>query len=153
MNITEVQKFNAINSTPVCRHFTQPKHSVRNMEFSIVQWMGEENNPDSSTKHKRTELFSSGPSPPYTQWISIYLCEFKPSYGTLNPGAPSLIQSVTSSPYWALYYMYQSVFTHLEVHLLLMTLSISIKSSNNTLMALLSLIMKKSKVTMNLIHH
>ena len=35
-----VQKFNDLNSTPVSRHFTQPKHSVRNMEFSIVQWMG-----------------------------------------------------------------------------------------------------------------
>ena len=52
-----VQKFNDLNSTPVSRHFTQPKHSVRNMEFSIVQWMGEENNPDSSTKRKRQELF------------------------------------------------------------------------------------------------
>ena len=52
-----VQKFNAINSTPVSKHFTQPKHSVRNMEFSIVQWMGEKNSPDSSTKRKRKELF------------------------------------------------------------------------------------------------
>ena len=54
-----VQKFNALNSTPVSRHFTQPKHSVKNMEFSIVQWMGWgwTTNPDSSTKRKRQELF------------------------------------------------------------------------------------------------
>ena len=52
-----VQKFNDLNSTPVSRHFTQLKHSVRNMEFSIVQWMGEENNPNSSSKRKRQELF------------------------------------------------------------------------------------------------
>ena len=52
-----VQKFNALNSTSVSRHFTQPKLSVKNMEFSIVQWMGGDNNPDSSTKRKRQELF------------------------------------------------------------------------------------------------
>ena len=48
-----VQKFNAQNSTPVSRHFTQPKH----IQFSIFQWMWEDTNPDSSTICKRQELF------------------------------------------------------------------------------------------------
>ena len=69
-----VQKFDAINSTPVSRHFTQPKHSVRNMEFSIVQWMGEENNPDSSTKCKRQELFYIWAFPtPHPMGINIFV--------------------------------------------------------------------------------
>ena len=36
---------------------------------------------------KDRNYFISGPSPPFTQWVSTYLCEFMPSYCTPNPGA------------------------------------------------------------------
>ena len=77
-----IQKFNAVNSTPVSRHFTQPKHSVRNMEFSIVQWMGGTTTqiPPLNVKDRNYSIF--GPSPPFTPWVSTYLCEFMPSYCT-----------------------------------------------------------------------
>ena len=65
--------------------------------------VGGDNNPDSSNKCKRQELFFSGPSPPFTQWVSIYLCEFMPSYCTPNPGAyllrVSLLKSVNGQKY------------------------------------------------------
>ena len=52
-----VQKFQSEKSTPVCRHFTQNNHSVRNMEFSIFHRMGDPTIPNASTKYKSQELY------------------------------------------------------------------------------------------------
>ena len=52
-----VQKFQPEKSTPVSRHFTQKNHSVKNMEFSIVQWMGDPTSPNATTRHRHQELY------------------------------------------------------------------------------------------------
>ena len=52
-----VQKFQPDKATPVSRHFTQKNHSVKSMEFSIVQWMGDPSSPNATTRHRRQELY------------------------------------------------------------------------------------------------
>ena len=54
---SSVQKFQAEKATPVSRHFTQKNHSVRNMEFSILQWMGDPSSPNATTRRRRQELY------------------------------------------------------------------------------------------------
>ena len=54
---SSVQKFIAEKSTPVSRHFTQKNHSVRNMEFCILQWMGDPTSPNATTRRRRQELY------------------------------------------------------------------------------------------------
>ena len=96
---SSVQKFIAEKSTPVSRHFTQKNHSVRNMEFSILQWMGDPTSPNATTRRRRQELYFIWAFPTLHLQASTCLCEAMPSYSTLYPGA-------TFSPYfiyWALY--------------------------------------------------
>ena len=46
-----------LRSTPVSRHFTQNNHSVKDMEFSILHWMGNSNTPDSTPSRRSQELY------------------------------------------------------------------------------------------------
>ena len=52
-----VQKFQPEKSTPVSRHFTQKNHSVKNMEFSIFQWMGDPTSPNATSRRRSQELY------------------------------------------------------------------------------------------------
>ena len=54
---TSVQKFQLEKSTPVSRHFTQKNHSVKNMEFSIFQWMGDPTSPNATSRRRSQELY------------------------------------------------------------------------------------------------
>ena len=45
------------DSTPVSRHFTQKNHSVKNMEFSIIHWLGTQLSPDSTKYCRDQELY------------------------------------------------------------------------------------------------
>ena len=44
-------------STPVSRHFTLPNHSVKDMEFSVIHWMGNELKSDSTPARRSQELY------------------------------------------------------------------------------------------------
>ena len=85
---SSVQRFQADKATPVSRHFTQKNHSVKNMEFSILQWMGiqQVQMPPTGTGAKNYFIF--GHSLHSTQQASTCLFEAMPSYSTLYPGAP-----------------------------------------------------------------
>ena len=48
---------NNSNPTPVARHFTLPQHSAKHMEFSIIHWLGNDNNPDATKLRRDKELF------------------------------------------------------------------------------------------------
>ena len=52
-----VQKFQPEKSTPVSRHFTQKNHSVKNMEFSIFQWMGDPTSPNATSRRRSQQLY------------------------------------------------------------------------------------------------
>ena len=52
-----VQKFQPEKSTPVSRHFTQKNHSLKNMEFSIFQWMGDPTSPNATSRRRSQELY------------------------------------------------------------------------------------------------
>ena len=54
---SSVQRFQAEKATPVSRHFTQKNHSVKNMELSILQWMGDPTSPNATTRRRRRELY------------------------------------------------------------------------------------------------
>ena len=56
-HFNSVQKYQADKATPVSRHFSQNRHSVRNMEFSIMQWMGDPTSPNATNRRKRQELY------------------------------------------------------------------------------------------------
>ena len=54
---SSVQKFQPEKSTPVSRHCSQKNHSVRNMEFSILHWMGDPSSPNASSRRTSQELY------------------------------------------------------------------------------------------------
>ena len=54
---SSVQKFQPDKATPVSRHFTQKNHSVKSMEFSIVQWIVDPTSPNATTRRRRQELY------------------------------------------------------------------------------------------------
>ena len=37
--------------------FTQPQHSAKHMEFSIIHWLGNDNNPDATKLSRDKELY------------------------------------------------------------------------------------------------
>ena len=41
--------------TPVSKHFSTKNHSYKNMQFSVIQWLGNENNPNMTVKRKAVE--------------------------------------------------------------------------------------------------
>ena len=74
---SSVQRFQGEKATPVSRHFTQKNHSVKNMELSILQWMGDPTSPNATTRCRRRELYYLGI--PYTppsrhQHVCLKLC-------------------------------------------------------------------------------
>ena len=54
---SSVQKFSTDKSTPVSRHFSQKDHSVKHMEFSILHWMGDPINPNTTNRRRSQELY------------------------------------------------------------------------------------------------
>ena len=52
-----VQNVKLHNSIPVSRHFSGNNHSVKNMEFSVLHWMGNDTNPNSTKSHRGQGLF------------------------------------------------------------------------------------------------
>ena len=61
--------------TPVARHFTLPNHSVKNIEFSIIHWLGCDMNPDATRILIEKELYYIWALPSLTQQASMYLCD------------------------------------------------------------------------------
>ena len=85
---SSVQRFQAEKATPVSRPFTQKNHSVKNMEFSILQWRGIQpvQMPQPGAGAENYTIF--GHSLLSTQQASTCLSEAMPSYSTHYPGAP-----------------------------------------------------------------
>ena len=54
---SSVQKFQPEKATPVSMHFTEKNHSVKNMEFSILLWMGDPTSPNATTRRRCQELY------------------------------------------------------------------------------------------------
>ena len=44
-------------STPVSRHYSQKNHSVKDMEFSVLHWMGNETKSDATPRRRSQELY------------------------------------------------------------------------------------------------
>ena len=84
-----VQKFQPEKSTPVSRHFTQKNHSVKNMEFSIFQWMGESNKPKCHLKAQKPRiiLYLGIPYTPSCrhQYVCMKLCPLMASITQMPP--------------------------------------------------------------------
>ena len=52
-----VQNIKLQSSTPVARHFSNHGHSARNMEFSVLHWMGSDSDPNDTVGRRDQELF------------------------------------------------------------------------------------------------
>ena len=73
---SSVQKFSTDKSTPVSRHFSQKDHSVKHMEFSILHWMGDPINPNTTQIGAEAKNYITfGHSPHSTQQASTCLYE------------------------------------------------------------------------------
>ena len=46
-----------LRSTPVSGHLTQKHHSVKDMEFSVIHWMGNDTKPDHTPARTSQELY------------------------------------------------------------------------------------------------
>ena len=41
--------------TPVSKHFSTGNHSYKQMKFSVIQWLGNKNNPEMTAKRRAVE--------------------------------------------------------------------------------------------------
>ena len=41
--------------TPVSKHFSSENHSYKNMKFSVIQWLGNKNDPEMTLKRRSVE--------------------------------------------------------------------------------------------------
>ena len=56
-HIRSVQLDQEQKSTPVSRHFTQKDHSVKDVEFAIIHWMGNATKPDPTPAGRSQEMY------------------------------------------------------------------------------------------------
>ena len=74
-HFTSVQNIKLQSSTTVARHFSNQGHSAKNMEFSVLHWMGSDSDPNDTVGRRDQELFYIWAFPTlHPAGINIFVC-------------------------------------------------------------------------------
>ena len=88
----------------VLYRFSGNNHTVRNMEFSVLHWMGIDTNPNSTKCHRDQELFYIWAFPIlHPAGINIFVSALVSSECTPYPGAPNFFSTCFIHLVWKLF--------------------------------------------------